>query len=327
MGDSAFFTQNPWGIFIVTVSATAVGGLILAGILWLLARIPKLRGPINKGVRAAWNFVRSLRISVTTTTRRAAALAAAEERGRAEVEERVADERSSAPIPTWTVTATDAENLWTLRSTPGRSTDVVVTAPTTHFVLDGYNTWSEVGVNSDGSHAGRTIGGTVTEQGRTEGVPFKVVWKDRNGDPREAEAFLPPEAIAPLTTVESLEEAFERGVREERERVAAERAAPVYPPRWNAVRDPDGERTDFILTNSAEESVARRVVLHPTGGTDLSFISAAAWDDFSGRHAAEFQALISRDAWEYGVEVFVQWTGSDGDRHDERIPLRGTGQY
>ncbi|OAN29121.1 hypothetical protein A4X17_05975 [Plantibacter sp. H53] len=323
MEDFTFFTAHPLGILLIAVAAAVIAGLILA----LLARIPKLRGPINKGVRAAWNFVRSIRISVTTTTRRAAALAAAEERGRAEVEERVAADRSAAPIPTWTVTASDADDRFTLRSTPGRSTDVVVTAPATHFVLDGHNAWSEVGVDSDGSYVGKTIGGIVTDRGRAEGVPFKVAWKDRNGDPHEAEAFLPAEAIAPLTTAESLEEAFERGVQEEREKVVAERAAPVYPPRWNAVRDRTGGRTDFVLTNSADQSVAKHVVLQHPAGSDLRFISGAAWDDLSGKNAAVFEALVTDEGWAFGVQVWVYWTGSDGKRRDELLPIGGTGQH
>lgn len=245
----------------------------------------------------------------------------------AAVEARVAEERAAISQPSWSVRPTEILDRFMLSTGPGFSKNVSVSAPATHFVLDGQIHWDEFGADRDGVFIGKQIGGIVTDQGRGDGVTFTVTWRDRNGDPHEAEAFLPPEAIGPLTSPESLEEAFERGVQQGRERVTAERAVTVYPPRWNAVRDPDGERTDFILTNSAEESVAQRVVLHPTGGTDLSFISAAAWDDFSGRHAAEFQALISRDAWEYGVEVFVQWTGSDGERHDERIPLRGTGQY
>lgn len=281
--------------------ATIVGGLILAGILYGLSFVNKLKPAYKATGRALVRFFKWIwTLRVNGKVKRESLIQKGYEKRDAEVKA----ERARSPRPSWRV-STDTpfgEDVYFLHNSGWQVSDVRLDADPDFFTFDGEAFFAGAfGDNNTGASTGRQFRGRLTNRGRREGVTFTVTWIDQNGDeqPKTAGGGLPSTvtlAPKPLKT--------------------------VVQPTWQVGRPKQNPGKDiYVLANGAEGSITNNVVIDASPHY-FTFTLKKELGDLEGIGILRFAGRPTDAGVAFGVDFTVSYEDVNGDPHSDHVPAR-----
>lgn len=317
-------TNLPW----LAIGAVFVGGTALAFLVLTLVR-RNLR-------ELLWIRPFKWLIGLRITTMRSRNLIEAAGYDRRSTE--LATERKGARQPRWRISAQDRlsglVNVHWLENSGYEAFDVALTCDPELFTLDGEVFFrGGFGTNSPGGSIGKQFLGAPTERGRTEGVTFRISWRDENQNQWDKDVFMPPEEIR-LGHDDAVEEARAVGwkegyaeaksVFEQAEVSASQSEKPVLPrpkPRWKLTHvdgEGSGART-YRLANLMSKSIAYNVRIDLVEGK-FNFLDEAFWEDLSGNGVGTFRGAMP-DTY-LGATLSLSWLDENQGVHTQRFKLQ-----
>lgn len=284
--------------------ATIVGGLVLAGILYGLSFVPKLKPAyrvVGRGIARFFKWIWSWRVN--GKVKRDALVQQGYDKRDAEV----LSERAMSPRPSWLLKE-QKEGLYYLTNMGWAVSDVELEVDPEYFTFETSRFFNgKFGDDTPGTGRGGNFEGAPTPRGRREGVTFHITWTDRHGDrqPETSGGTLPGSVSLP-----------------------PEAPTAVIQPTWQVGRakgkDP---RIHLLLDHTHDKSVVKNVKLE-CDPVFFTFMGQHEWDGELFGEGRLFPGQPTEYGHNLGVTFEVTYDDVNGNRQRDVVHLpEGKGLY